>query len=307
MALGTRRAAGRPAGQALVEFALILIVLLLIIFVLVEAARILFAYATLQNAVRSGARYGITGQYDADLAADPLEDPRVQSIKNRVRSNANGLQIDAAAGPDDPYYFHVEVWGADGSGGSLIEDFAGISRWPLRVRARYRLPMITPLTIPIARSIALNAEVVMNNEAFDQIAGSRLDGDAIAPPIPEPLEADLAVEASPSDDPVRAGEPFEYNLTITNGGPLPATNVILTADLDPGLAFMSTLPPDVCSRVDDRLTCPLDDMPNGDTQLFVIRVRADAAGMVEHSVQISGDQHDPYLANNVAHGETIVE
>ena len=51
----------KHSGQALVEFALILIVLLLLITFIIEVGRITWAWAAVQNSARSGARYAITG------------------------------------------------------------------------------------------------------------------------------------------------------------------------------------------------------------------------------------------------------
>ena len=55
----TRRAAGREAGQELVEFALILPLLLLLFLGIIEFGRAILAYNTIANAAREGARYGI--------------------------------------------------------------------------------------------------------------------------------------------------------------------------------------------------------------------------------------------------------
>ena len=49
-------------GQALTEFALILPILLLLILGIIEGARIIWAFVTVQNAAREAARYGVTGQ-----------------------------------------------------------------------------------------------------------------------------------------------------------------------------------------------------------------------------------------------------
>ena len=49
-------------GQALVEFALILPVLLLLIFGVVDAGRLIFTYNTVSNAARDGARVAIVNQ-----------------------------------------------------------------------------------------------------------------------------------------------------------------------------------------------------------------------------------------------------
>jgi Flp pilus assembly protein TadG len=52
----------KPLGQALVEFALILPVLLLLIFGIVDAGRLIFTYNTVSNAARDGARVAIVNQ-----------------------------------------------------------------------------------------------------------------------------------------------------------------------------------------------------------------------------------------------------
>jgi hypothetical protein len=55
----------KTRGQSLVEFALILPILLLLILGIIEGARIIWAYITVQNAAREAARYAVTGQpYD---------------------------------------------------------------------------------------------------------------------------------------------------------------------------------------------------------------------------------------------------
>jgi Flp pilus assembly protein TadG len=49
----------RPRGQALVEFALVIPLFLVLVFGIIEAGRFMFAYASLNNAVREGTRYAI--------------------------------------------------------------------------------------------------------------------------------------------------------------------------------------------------------------------------------------------------------
>jgi hypothetical protein len=51
-------------GQALVEFAFVAIFLFLVIFGIIDFARLFFAYATMSNAAREGARYGIVHPTD---------------------------------------------------------------------------------------------------------------------------------------------------------------------------------------------------------------------------------------------------
>lgn len=48
----------RDRGQSLVEFALTLGILILFILVIVDLGRVVYAYSSLHNAAREGARYG---------------------------------------------------------------------------------------------------------------------------------------------------------------------------------------------------------------------------------------------------------
>jgi Flp pilus assembly protein TadG len=55
-----KRAAGGRRGQALVEFAIATLVLLMLIFGVIEIARIFLVYTTITDAARQGVRYAIT-------------------------------------------------------------------------------------------------------------------------------------------------------------------------------------------------------------------------------------------------------
>src|SRR5262245_21338601 len=57
-------------GQGLVEFALILPVLLLVLFGIIEFARILQAWLSVENGARFGVRYAVTGTFDPKYCAD---------------------------------------------------------------------------------------------------------------------------------------------------------------------------------------------------------------------------------------------
>src|SRR5512143_494828 len=90
----TRR---RSRGQAMVEFALILPVLLILLMVLIEVARLFSAWLIVENSAREAARYAVTGQFnpahcDADCGSpnkatrEAAEDrARLQSIKDAAR------------------------------------------------------------------------------------------------------------------------------------------------------------------------------------------------------------------------------
>ncbi|MFO7681793.1 MAG: TadE/TadG family type IV pilus assembly protein, partial [Chloroflexota bacterium] len=180
-------------GQALVEFALIIVVLLMIIFLIVEAARILWAWGTVQNAAREGARYAITGQFDRlECAVESLpkfrdthcDDFRVASVISRTHNGLTGLPLNETSGTfEDDQYYQIEVWGADMSG-QLRGNFAGSPNQPVIVRAYYRVPIITPFFQPILGSIPVFGQAIMYNESFGQLGGGSSQGAALPPPLP---------------------------------------------------------------------------------------------------------------------------
>ena len=53
-------------GQGLLEFALVVVFLLLTMFGIIDFARVFFGYATMSNGVREGARYAIVHPDDLD-------------------------------------------------------------------------------------------------------------------------------------------------------------------------------------------------------------------------------------------------
>ncbi len=64
-----RKILGRRQGQATVELALIIPVLLLLVLGIFELGRLLNALMTLQHAVREGARLGTLGATDGEITA----------------------------------------------------------------------------------------------------------------------------------------------------------------------------------------------------------------------------------------------
>lgn len=49
----------KEEGQGLLEFTLVAVLLFMLIFAVIDFGRLFFAYATMSNGVREGARYGI--------------------------------------------------------------------------------------------------------------------------------------------------------------------------------------------------------------------------------------------------------
>jgi Flp pilus assembly protein TadG len=63
----------REKGQGLVEFALVALFLLLVMFAIIDFARVFFGYATMANGVREGARYAVVHPEDKGDIVDAAE------------------------------------------------------------------------------------------------------------------------------------------------------------------------------------------------------------------------------------------
>ncbi|MDJ0753202.1 MAG: TadE/TadG family type IV pilus assembly protein [Ardenticatenaceae bacterium] len=176
----------KSSGQALVEFALIAIVLLLLFFIIIEVGRVFWAWISVQNAARSGARYAVTGQFDPDCLSDPTPcaDPRVVSIQETVLDGLINLNLNQDPGRtyEDDFAVFIEIYGID-SDGQLQADFAGVPGQPMAVRVIYNVPIITPILSGIVQNIPVMGQVVQNNELFGQ-TGAITTGQSIAPPLP---------------------------------------------------------------------------------------------------------------------------
>ncbi len=96
-----RRSSHRHRGQALVEFALVFPIALLIIVAIFDAGRLVFVYNGLTNAAREGARLAIVNQ------------DKVRVVQ-RVQDSAFGSGISNAGNPNDVVsYYQSGPNGAD--------------------------------------------------------------------------------------------------------------------------------------------------------------------------------------------------
>jgi len=130
----------RPAGQALVEFALIIPVLLFIIIGIIDLGRAFHAYIAITNASREGARYATrpgvktddlyTYEGKCDCAGATCFDPSINlTLKDIVIVEAAGAGIDLIR---SNICFYVKEGNPPN----------GIHGDPMRVTVRYELDLI---------------------------------------------------------------------------------------------------------------------------------------------------------------------
>jgi Flp pilus assembly protein TadG len=78
----------RRRGQALVEFALVIPIFLLVLVAIFDLGRAVFAYNTLTNAAREGARTAIVNQYKPTIVARAKQQTQI------VELNDPSVQVD---------------------------------------------------------------------------------------------------------------------------------------------------------------------------------------------------------------------
>ena len=147
------RLAGTPRptrGQALVETAIGIVLLMLLTFSVVDAAMLFFAYLTLQNGVTAATRFGVTGQ-------DPNDDDHPtrheDSIKRVMRDATPGLTLE-----NGEFTFYNITTQSSGTGGP--NDI-------IQVTVTHPLSLISPMVWPLVGNggvITLRVSAMMRNE-----------------------------------------------------------------------------------------------------------------------------------------------
>lgn len=243
-------------GQSLVEFALVAIALLLSMFIIIESGRIFWAWNTVQNAAREGARYAVTGRKlpgsscpvahlpkfnDAlqNNACRDADDFWLASVISVTHNTLAGLPInELSKTSSDPNYYDIYLYGVDKQGnfrGSLEpvpfgpDPYAGDPNQPMTVRVVYRVPIITPILSGIIPSVQLEGVITENNEPFGQL-GNANQGIGVPPP-PPPIP-DLLEPTAVNDD----------TFTTKRDTPLsePSLGILANDELRGGIITMPT-------------------------------------------------------------------
>ena len=121
---------------------------------------------------------------------------------------------------------------------------------------------------------------------------------------------DLAIAKSVTPDPGKAGEQLIYTISVSNDGPLDATNVVVIDTLPPETTFVT----DTDSCVEGPvgvLTCELGDIANGGVVNFEIKVDV-ASGLngptsITNTATVTADQLELDESNNEASITTIID
>jgi hypothetical protein len=151
------QSARSEGAQALAEFALIAPLLCLLIFGIIDAARMMQSYVTIQGAAREGARYAVTGRSDCDLST-PTRYDCIIHVTEETSGNLDQSEFEVS----------VRSW-AFSSGGyasTPTEDDAGIQCDNVEVSVEYQYHMITPLLSGVFGDVPMTASERLVNEPF---------------------------------------------------------------------------------------------------------------------------------------------
>lgn len=128
--------------------------------------------------------------------------------------------------------------------------------------------------------------------------------------------SNLRVTKTDSPDPVKAGEELFYTVTVTNDGPDTAVGVVAIDDLPDEVIYLENNAGCGYDPLTHRLTCPLGDIPNGESRSFTIKTlvksdtvvnQTDGTLLITNRVTVGSVSIDTETANNTATAPTFVQ
>ncbi len=221
----------RPSqiGQAMVEFALVFVILFMLIFGIIEAGRLMLTWVSVYSASREATRWGASTD-------DSTGTPRYNDcagIEQRARSVAffaaiTSVQVAYDAGPDDTPHrdFDAKIQCVQGVSTVSLGD-----RVVVQVQAVYN-PIVPIVPIPPITVTNTDAHTVIHNlDILSQAGGSPTPGHTHTPTLtPTATDTDTAILTST----------FTDTPTSTL---IPALTHTPTHTLSPTPTFTSTLSP----------------------------------------------------------------
>jgi hypothetical protein len=150
-------------GQALVEFSLVLILFLTLIFGIFDSVRLLQSWMTVQHAAREGARYAITGQ--VLCAGYTSGDHRADCITQKSKVATTGIPGGGEDGSSVTVSF--KYWDYPLYAGTGTANNPGTPCDAIEVQVAYTHQMTTPILKAILPGgVSLAGRQRMVNEPF---------------------------------------------------------------------------------------------------------------------------------------------
>jgi hypothetical protein len=144
-------------SQAVVEFALVGSIFFMLIFGIIDTARLFESWVTVQHAAREGARYALTGRSDCATYTDN----RLACIEYQAKEAAMGLSGGSAA-----VNVTVRKWDYPLYADPPVEGSAGVACDDIEVQVEYDHQLMTPIISSIVSHIPLSGRERVINEPF---------------------------------------------------------------------------------------------------------------------------------------------
>ncbi|HHS96924.1 MAG TPA: hypothetical protein ENK08_03370 [Chloroflexi bacterium] len=208
-----QRGKGRRHGQALVEFAIVLPILLLVLLGIIEFARVFFIYTNLFNAAREGVRYGITQPRD------------YAGIQQQVLSKISLVPREEVA---------VRIWYDKGPGTDVFTDPSLLVVGDrVVVDLQYTTGFVTPLFQPLSDPFEIHTRAARTIQTLGRTQSDPLD-DVLG-------EASVSISVTAEPPMIYEGDTVQFTYTVVNAGEVDLFNVILVDNF--GNSFnLGTLP-----------------------------------------------------------------
>ncbi|MEX1193647.1 MAG: thrombospondin type 3 repeat-containing protein [Dehalococcoidia bacterium] len=121
--------------------------------------------------------------------------------------------------------------------------------------------------------------------------------------------ADLAITKTDSQDPIEAGNPLSYTVSVDNAGVFAAANTVMTDTLPSQVTFVSAVPTSgSCNHSSGTVTCNLGSVAAGGSPDVTINVTVNTgtSGTISNTASVSTTTLEPNTGNNTAVQATLV-
>jgi len=121
-----------------------------------------------------------------------------------------------------------------------------------------------------------------------------------------PQSVNLAISKTASPNPAISLANLTYRITVTNNGPSPATNVVMTDTLPGGVNFISATPTQGSCNGTPPINCSLGSISNGGHAVVSILVMPQSAGQLTNTATVNATENDPNPNDNSVTIQTTV-
>jgi uncharacterized repeat protein (TIGR01451 family) len=144
-------------------------------------------------------------------------------------------------------------------------------------------------------SSLVNSAAISHADQFDPNPNNNSDSSSV-----DPLQADLSVSKTVSNDAPNVGDTITFTVSVTNTGPHDATNVRLTDLLPAGLTLISSTP-STGTYAPAAGIWTVGTLSNGAKATLTLQARVDSPDARTNTASINhSDQFDPNAGNNSA-------